>query len=84
MFVEITYNLILCFSARVAGLFDYGPLGCKLKANILQHWRNHFILEEGMLEVESTSITPEIVLKFVYFVQIEKLKVLLCSFQHFT
>jgi glycyl-tRNA synthetase len=55
---------VIC-SARVAGLFDYGPMGCKLKNNILQHWRNHFILEEDMLEVECAALTPEIVLRFV-------------------
>lgn len=47
----------------VAGFFDYGPPGCAIKQNITQAWRNHFILEEGMLEVECPAVTPEIVLK---------------------
>uniref|UniRef100_A0A914HW26 Glycine--tRNA ligase n=1 Tax=Globodera rostochiensis TaxID=31243 RepID=A0A914HW26_GLORO len=47
----------------VSGLYDYGPMGCALKANMIQVWRTHFILEEGMLEVECTSLTPEYVLK---------------------
>lgn len=51
------------YSERVSGLYDYGPMGCKLKNNIIQHWRNHFILEEDMLEVECSSITPDIVLR---------------------
>ena len=34
----------------VAGLFDYGPVGCALQNNILAIWRQHFILEENMLE----------------------------------
>ncbi|KAK6050619.1 tRNA ligase class II core domain protein [Cooperia oncophora] len=38
-------------------------MGCALKANMLQEWRKHFILEEGMLEVDCTSLTPEAVLK---------------------
>ncbi|KAL3120550.1 hypothetical protein niasHT_007842 [Heterodera trifolii] len=47
----------------VSGLYDYGPMGCALKANMIQAWRTHFVLEEGMLEVECTSLTPEYVLK---------------------
>ncbi len=47
----------------VAGLYDYGPTGCALKNNIEQYFREHFILEENMLEICSTNLTPEIVLK---------------------
>jgi glycyl-tRNA synthetase len=47
----------------VAGLFDLGPPGCALKANILQTWRQHFILTESMLEMDCTNMTPEVVLK---------------------
>jgi glycyl-tRNA synthetase len=47
----------------IAGLWDYGPPGCALQTNILQLWRQHFVLEEDMLEVECTNLTPEAVLK---------------------
>ena len=47
----------------VAGFYDYGPPGCAVKANITQAWRAHFVLEEGMLEVECPAVTPEAVLK---------------------
>ena len=47
----------------VAGLYDYGPPGCSLQANMLTLWRKHFILEEGMLEVDTTILTPHDVLK---------------------
>ncbi|KAI8913173.1 hypothetical protein BC831DRAFT_490331 [Entophlyctis helioformis] len=47
----------------IAGLFDYGPPGCALQNNILSIWRQHFVLEEDMLEVECTNLTPEAVLK---------------------
>ncbi|PSC72809.1 Glycyl-tRNA synthetase family [Micractinium conductrix] len=47
----------------VAGFYDYGPPGCAMKQNVTQTWRNHFILEENMLEVECPAVTPEIVLK---------------------
>ncbi|TKW11447.1 hypothetical protein SEVIR_6G234400v4 [Setaria viridis] len=47
----------------VAGLYDYGPPGCRVKANVLSFWRQHFVLEENMLEVDCPCVTPEIVLK---------------------
>ncbi|KAK4106063.1 glycyl-tRNA synthetase [Parathielavia hyrcaniae] len=47
----------------VSGLYDYGPPGCSLQANIVDLWRKHFILEEDMLEVDCTVLTPHDVLK---------------------
>ncbi|KAI4240987.1 MAG: hypothetical protein LQ352_007526 [Teloschistes flavicans] len=47
----------------VSGLYDYGPPGCSLQANIIDTWRNHFVLEEDMLEVDCTMLTPHEVLK---------------------
>ncbi|PWN30046.1 glycyl-tRNA synthetase [Jaminaea rosea] len=47
----------------VAGLYDYGPMGAALQANIISAWRNHFILEEEMLELDTTIMTPYEVLK---------------------
>ena len=35
----------------VAGFYDFGPPGCAVKQNITQFWRQHFVLEENMLEV---------------------------------
>lgn len=46
-----------------AGLFDYGPPACALKANVLLLWRQHFALEENMLEMECTNLTPSSVLE---------------------
>ncbi|OAQ97007.1 hypothetical protein LLEC1_06365 [Akanthomyces lecanii] len=45
------------------GLYDYGPPGCALLANIVNEWRRHFVIEENMLELDCTAITPEAVLK---------------------
>lgn len=47
----------------VAGFYDYGPPGCAVKQNVTQLWRRHFVLEEGMLEVECPAVTPEVVLR---------------------
>lgn len=46
-----------------AGLYDYGPPGCALQANVIELWRKHFVLEEDMLEVDCTALTPAEVLK---------------------
>ena len=35
--------------------YDFGPIGFSLKANMLTEWRNHFILEEKITEVDCTS-----------------------------
>jgi len=47
----------------VAGLYDFGPTGCQLKNHIENYWREHFILEESLLEISATCLTPECVLK---------------------
>ena len=47
----------------VSGLYDYGPPGCSLQANIIDTWRKHFVLEEDMLEVDCTMLTPHEILK---------------------
>mmetsp|Transcript_19424 Transcript_19424/g.29846 ORF Transcript_19424/g.29846 Transcript_19424/m.29846 type:complete len:642 (-) Transcript_19424:6-1931(-) len=47
----------------VAGFYDFGPLGSAVKANIEQQWKNHFILEDDMLELTCTCMTVSDVLK---------------------
>jgi glycyl-tRNA synthetase len=47
----------------VSGLYDYGPVGCAIKLNILALWRRHFVLTEQMLEIDCSMLTPEAVLK---------------------
>jgi glycyl-tRNA synthetase len=47
----------------VSGLYDYGPPGCALQQSIVDTWRKHFVLEEDMLEVDCTMLTPHEVLK---------------------
>lgn len=46
-----------------AGLYDFGPPGCAVKNNLVQLWRRHFVLEEGMLELDGPTLTPESVLR---------------------
>jgi len=47
----------------ISGQYDFGPMGCAMKHNLLNSWRNHFVLEENLLEVDSSILTPEYVLK---------------------
>ncbi len=47
----------------VTGQYDFGPMGCATKANLLNYWRQFFVQEEGMLEVDCSTLTPEPVLK---------------------
>ncbi|KAL2823994.1 hypothetical protein BDW59DRAFT_173124 [Aspergillus cavernicola] len=47
----------------VSGLYDYGPPGCAVLNNIVETWRKHFVLEEDMLEIDCTMLTPHEVLK---------------------
>lgn len=61
-----TNSLFLRTGKGVSGLYDFGPVGCALKNNILQVWRQHFIQEEQILEIDCTMLTPEPVLKWVF------------------
>ncbi|XP_046419532.1 glycine--tRNA ligase [Neodiprion pinetum] len=47
----------------ITGQYDFGPMGCALKSNFLSVWRSFFVLEEQMLEVDCSILTPEPVLK---------------------
>ena len=51
------------FKGDNRGLYDYGPPGCALEDNIIDSWRKHFVLEEGMLEIRLTILTHEDVFK---------------------
>lgn len=57
------YSIGFQLYGGVAGLYDYGPPGCALQANVVDIWRKHFVLEEDMLEVDCTALTPAEVLK---------------------
>lgn len=47
----------------ITGQYDFGPMGCAFKSNFLSAWRSFFVLEEQMLEVDCSILTPEPVLK---------------------
>lgn len=47
----------------ITGQYDFGPMGCAMKHALLNEWRNHFVLEDHLLEVDCSILTPEPVLK---------------------
>ncbi|KAI1416840.1 glycyl-tRNA synthetase 1 [Hypoxylon sp. FL1857] len=57
------YRLSPNFKGDNRGLYDYGPPGCALQTNLVDAWRKHFVLEENMLELDCSIITPEAVLQ---------------------
>ncbi|XP_051785094.1 glycine--tRNA ligase [Erpetoichthys calabaricus] len=57
------YDQAFAIYGGVSGLYDFGPMGCALKNNIIQIWRTHFIQEEQIFEIDCTMLTPEPVLK---------------------
>lgn len=56
------YRVARSWDGDNKGLYDYGPPGCALQANLVDVWRKHFVLEENMLEIDCSVITPEAVL----------------------
>ncbi len=47
----------------IAGLYDYGPLGTALKANIADLWRRIYALQEGFVEIDGDNVGPEAIFK---------------------
>lgn len=46
-----------------SGFYDLGPIGCAIKANLLQLWRKFFVLQDQMLEIDCPALTTEPVFK---------------------
>jgi len=43
----------------VSGFIDYGPLGIGLRRKIEEKWRDFFVRQEGLLELDTPVIVPE-------------------------
>lgn len=57
------YDQSFSIYGGISGQYDFGPMGCALKTNMLSAWRQFFVLEEQMLEVDCSILTLEPVLK---------------------
>lgn len=47
----------------MSGFYDYGPIGVRIKRRFENAWRSLFVNRTGALEIESTNIVPEPVLR---------------------
>ncbi len=56
------YSSLLLYSIfnlpGIASLYDSSPPGSSLQANIIAEWHKHFIIEDHMLEIDSTIMMP--------------------------
>ncbi|MFH1788830.1 MAG: glycine--tRNA ligase [Candidatus Altiarchaeota archaeon] len=43
----------------VAGFYDYGPIGVRIKKNIEDIIRRNYVIDEGCLEVECPTLSPQ-------------------------
>ena len=51
------YDQSFAIYGGVTGQYDFGPMGCAMKSNLINAWRSFFILEEQMLEVRTCFYT---------------------------
>ncbi len=47
----------------ISGFYDYGGIGLRIKRNIEREWRSLFVNKLGAMEIETSAVTPEIVLR---------------------
>ncbi|XP_076058191.1 glycine--tRNA ligase isoform X1 [Oratosquilla oratoria] len=57
------YDNSFAIYGGITGQYDYGPMGCDLVDNMLAEWHKHFVIQERMLKVNCSILTPETVLK---------------------
>ena len=47
----------------VAGLFDYGPVGARILRLVKEKWLDHWLTLGNIVEIDSPTITPRVVLE---------------------
>ncbi|KAL3289597.1 hypothetical protein HHI36_023010 [Cryptolaemus montrouzieri] len=57
------YDQSVAIHEGITGQYDFGPMRCAFKSNLLQIWKQHFVMQEQMLEVDVFILTPEPVSK---------------------
>ncbi|KAG7171869.1 Glycine--tRNA ligase-like [Homarus americanus] len=57
------YDNSFAIYGGITGQYDFGPMGCDLVDNMLAEWHKHFVIQERMLKVNCSILTPETVLK---------------------
>ncbi len=66
--IELAQSLNIFYPSNeiygsTSGFYNLGPVGLKIKNNIVNFWRYYFIKRHNFIEVETALVTPEIVLK---------------------
>ena len=51
------------YGESFSGFWDFGPIGTKIKNNIIKVWRKELVEKEGFLEIDGATILPEAVFK---------------------
>jgi glycyl-tRNA synthetase len=51
------------YSNTPAGFYDYGPIGLKIRNNIVNFWRKHLVEELSAIEIDGAIALPESVFK---------------------
>lgn len=57
------YDNSFAIYGGITGQYDFGPMGCDLIDNMMSEWHKHFVIQERMLKVNCSILTPEPVLK---------------------
>ena len=47
----------------VAGFYDLGPMGARMRENLESLWKRRFVIDEGFMEIDCPSVAPEVVFK---------------------
>jgi glycyl-tRNA synthetase len=47
------------YSKNFAGFYEYGPLGNKIRLNLISFWRNEFVKKNNFYEISGSIILPE-------------------------
>lgn len=37
-------------------MYDFGPQGLQIINNIVEEWRSQFVIEEGLMEIQTSTI----------------------------
>ncbi len=51
------------YSSALAGFWDFGPIGARIRQKVVSFWRKNLVDKEGFLEIDGAQILPELVFK---------------------
>ncbi len=60
---SLFYPAAEIYANSPSGFWEYGPIGTKIRNNIIQLWRKKLVEQEGFFEIHGAQILPESVFK---------------------